>query len=119
AVLDDGSSLGPPDARLPSTLTCTSSAASSENRSTFPSAYRYSIAMFLPSMYPRSRRACLIDSERLASLPGSDGDRYPISGIFFGCCASADMQSAKSKVQRVSTVIFFFIRFFSLAPLLI
>ena len=43
-------------ATMISTLRRTSSAASSGYRSRFPSAYRYSMAMFCPSMWPSSRR---------------------------------------------------------------
>ena len=41
--------LSPPAAKMISTLRRTSSAASSGRRSSFPSAYRYSMAMFCPS----------------------------------------------------------------------
>ena len=37
------------------------------------------------------------------------GDRYPIRGTFFGCCADAEKQSAKSMAQRVRTMIFLII----------
>ena len=44
------------------------------------------------------------------SLAESADDRYPIRGIFFGCCASADEQSAKSKMlMRKTKNIFSFI----------
>jgi hypothetical protein len=39
-------------------------------------------------------------SERMDSLAGSPDDRYPIRGIFFGCCASADTLSTKSTAHR-------------------
>src|SRR5262249_2932704 len=39
----------------------------------------------------------------------------PIRGIFFGCCARAGKQSAKSIAQRVRTVIFLFIFFSALS----
>ena len=39
-------------------------------------------------------------------LAGEDDDRYPIRGTFFGCCADAESQSAKSKALRVRTVHF-------------
>src|SRR5262249_40210079 len=74
----------------------TSSAARSEDRSCFRSAYRYSKAIFCPSMKPRSRSASRIPSERGNSLVGSPDDRYPIRGTFFGCCASAWMPKVMS-----------------------
>src|SRR5262249_9449783 len=40
--------------------------------------------------------------------------RYPTRGIFFGCCASTEPQSAKSMAQRVRTVTFLVM--FSPAP---
>ena len=57
-------------------------------------------------MWPRSRRASRIASARVDSVAGLEFDRYPISETFFGCCASADEQSAKSMAQSVRTVIF-------------
>jgi hypothetical protein len=39
------------------------------------------------------------------------GKSAPILATFFGCCASAETQSAKSMAQRVSTVIFVFMFF--------
>src|SRR5262249_4584710 len=53
-------------------------------------------------------KASRIPSERVDSVAASAADRYPISGIFFGCCASAATQSAKSTAERVRTVIFVF-----------
>jgi len=35
------------------------------------------------------------------------GDRYPIRGTFFGCCADAAKQSAKSMVQKTKRIILF------------
>jgi len=84
----------------------TSSAASSGTRSRFPSAYRYSVAMFCPSMWPRSRSASRIPSARAEPLAASTGDRYPIRGTFFGCCARAGKGRAKSIEQKARRVIF-------------
>jgi hypothetical protein len=48
---------------------------------------------------------------RDAPAEGEAELRYPIRGTFVGC-ASAIVQSAKSKAQRVRPVVFFFIIFF-------
>src|SRR5262245_5755045 len=64
--------------------------------------------MFCPSMWPSSRSASRIASARAESVAASVGDRYPIRGTLFACCASADEQSAKSMAQRVRTVIILF-----------
>src|SRR5262249_46312487 len=58
-------------------------------RSSFPSADRHSITMFFPSTYPSSRSPCLNASMRAALTEREVAARYPIRGIFFGCCASA------------------------------
>ena len=42
------------------------------------------------SFYVATLAASRIASERADSLAGSDDDRYPIRGTFFGCCASAE-----------------------------
>ena len=44
-------------------------------------------------------------------------DTNPTRGTFFACCASTDEQSARSKVQRVRTVILFFMSSLCLDPL--
>jgi hypothetical protein len=41
----------------------------------------------LPFYVAKLRKASRMASERLDSLAGSRGDRYPIRGTFFGCCA--------------------------------
>ena|SRR5215468_11893744 len=51
-------------------LQATSSAASSLRRSSFPSEYRYSMAMFFPSTYPSSRSPCLNASMRVTLAEG-------------------------------------------------
>ena len=86
----------PPPTTIISTLRRTRSAASSGYRSGFPSAYRYSVAIFCPSMWPRSRRACRIASARADSVAGSVGDRYPSRTTFFGCCPWAIAPPASS-----------------------
>ena len=65
-----------------STLRRTSSAASSGYRSCFPSAYRYSMAMFCPSMYPSSRRASRIASARADSRAASTRRKITYAGYF-------------------------------------
>ena len=84
----------------------TSSAASAGRRSNFPSAYRYSMTMFFPSMYPSSLRPCRNASMRAGETEGEVGLRYAMRGIFVVCCASVGKQSAKSIALRVRTVIF-------------
>ena len=44
--------------------------------------------MFFPSTYPSSRRPCRNALTRSAE-ERKEAPRYPIRGIFFGCCASA------------------------------
>jgi hypothetical protein len=43
-----------------------------------------------------ARAASRIPSEQLDSVAGSPTDRYPNSGIFFGCCATAMTATARS-----------------------
>ena len=66
----DGLRAGPP-VTMTSTLRRTSSAASAGRRSSFPSAYRYSMTMFFPSTYPSSRRPWRNASTR-AEVSGRD-----------------------------------------------
>ena len=106
----------PPATRMISTLRRTSSAARSGSRSRFPSAYRYSMVMFCPSMWPRSRRASRIPSARADSAAGSNDDRYPNRGTFFGCCAAAGKLCAKSRAHRASLVILLRMGFPSPSP---
>src|SRR5215470_19609403 len=54
------------------------------------------MAMFCPSMYPSSRKATRIASERAESLAGSPDARYPTRGTFFDCCASAVTPTASN-----------------------
>src|SRR5215510_414291 len=98
-------------ARRTSTLSPINSAVSSGSRSNLPSADLYSITMFFPSTYPRSRRPCQ-NASRKSGFVEPD-DRYPIRGTFFGCCASDGKQSARSKEHgaKSQTKMFFLIAF--------
>src|SRR5262245_43506613 len=98
-------------ASMMSTLRRTSSAASSGNRSNFPSAHLYSMAIFFPSTYPRSRRPCRNASRNPRFVDGEPDDRYPIVGTFVGCCASEEKQRARSIAHSVRTAIFLFMWF--------
>src|SRR5262249_25497394 len=51
-------------------------------------------------------------STRAALTERETASRYPIPGIFVGCCAQTGRQSAKSMAQSVRTVIFL-VMFFS------
>src|SRR5215475_13302044 len=81
---------------MTSTLRRTSSDASAGRRSSFPSAYRYSITIFFPSTYPSSLRPCLNASTRVALVERETALRYPIRGIFLGCCASTVTPTASN-----------------------
>src|SRR5438445_9722118 len=72
-----------------STLSRTILSESSLMRSTFPSAYRYSMTMLFPSTYPSSCRPCRNASWRAELTEEGVVSRNPIRGTFFGCCASA------------------------------
>src|SRR5215471_10786372 len=98
----------PPPVTITSTFNRTNSAARADRRSSFPSACRYSMTMFFPSTYPSSRRPSWNASVRGASAEGKPPLRYPIRGIFVGCCASAGEQKAKSKALSTTPAIFFF-----------
>ena len=95
-----------PGVTMMSTLRRTSSAASAGRRSSFPSAYRYSIAMFFPSTYVSSRRPCRKASVRSEMEERETPDRYPIRGIFVGCCASAGGAVVSKTVASNQTKIF-------------
>src|SRR5215813_2439549 len=97
----------PPPVTITSTFNRTNSAARAERRSSSPSACRYSMTMFFPSTYPSSRRPSWNASVRGASAEGKPPLRYPIRGIFVGCCASAGEQKAKSKALSTTPAIFF------------
>src|SRR2546422_2250073 len=92
----------PPAETMISTLSRTSSAASAGRRSRFPSAYRYSMTMFFPSTYPRSRNPCRNASVRVDIAAGELVLRYPIRGTFFGCCACATAPHIASVTTRAT-----------------
>jgi|SoiMetStandDraft_2_1073263.scaffolds.fasta_scaffold561479_1 hypothetical protein len=52
------------------------------------------------------RKARRIGTARANSVAGSPVDRYPIRGIFFGCCAWAGKLRAKSKAPSASPISF-------------
>src|SRR5215510_4834611 len=52
---------------------------------------------------------------RAALVEGKPPSRYPIRGIFVGCCAQTGRQSAKSMAQSVRTVIFLVMLFSALS----
>src|SRR5438034_1000793 len=78
----------PQAASSTSTLPRTRSAASSGNRSGFPSAQRYSNATCRPSRWPRSRSPSRKGS-RDGSEAGEKGDRIPIRDVLRGGAAAA------------------------------
>jgi len=86
----------PPAVTITSTFIRTSSSARSSNSSGFHFAERYSIATVLPSTQPSSLRPSrkAARSGEGASLRG-ERTRYPIRGIFVGCCASAARGAAR------------------------
>ncbi len=94
-----------PAETMMSTLRRTSSAASAGRRSSFPSAYRYSMTMFFPSTYPSSRRPWRKASTRAGLMEGEVAFRYPIRRDFrnlLRCNWKARRQehSAKSQVKN-------------------
>jgi hypothetical protein len=91
--------VGPP-ATMTSTLRRASSAPRSGSRSNFPSAYRHSMTMFLPSTYPCSRKPCRKASVQLFSVEAKVASKTPIRGTFFGCWAAAEKQNKKSIVHK-------------------
>src|SRR5262245_63674211 len=66
------------------------------------------MTMFLSSTYPSSRRPCRNASMRSDSTEGEVAPSKPIRGIFAGCCASAETQSAMIAAQNDRTEIFLF-----------
>src|SRR5262249_48876255 len=99
--------MSPPET-MTSTLSCTSSAASSGSRSSFSSADRYSMTMFFPSTYPRSRKPCRNASTRdeIVELETETKVRNPIRGTF---CASAKGVVDSRVAANRQTIIFVFI----------
>src|SRR5262249_38130925 len=83
-----------------STSRRTNSAARSGRRLFLPSAYRYSMTMFCPSIHPRSRSPCWNALCQGTVSEAENGERMPIRAIFFDCCADADGQSARSMAHR-------------------
>ncbi len=91
---------------ITSTLRPTSSAASSGSRSSFPSAYRYSKAMFFPSTYPCSRRPLRNTPMRGETDAAEDATRTPIRETLPACCASATSgASVRPRVRMTSSPI--------------
>src|SRR5262249_55496417 len=72
---------------------------------------RYSMTIFLSSTYPSSRRPWRNASTRTEIEARGGAFRNPIRGIFVVCCASTELQSAKSMAQSANTVIFLFMFF--------
>src|SRR5262249_46926158 len=58
------------------------------------------MAMFWPSIYPRSRSPCRNGSISSLLDEGEPVDRRPIRGTFFGCSALTGKLKVKSKVHR-------------------
>src|SRR5215467_604674 len=54
------------------------------------------MTMFFPSTYPSSRRPCRRASMRAEIMDGEVAIRYPILGIFVGCCASTITATAST-----------------------
>ena len=95
-----------PPVTMTSTLRRTKSAARARCRCSFPSESRHSMTMFFPSTYPSSRSPCRNASTRAWAPP-----RYPIRGIFVGCCASAVKLRVKKMAARAKTKISLFVEF--------
>src|SRR5262245_36901144 len=87
---------GSPAVTRTSSLRRISSANTSGSFSDRPAAYRCSMTMFLPSKYPNSSNPCCKAATKLLSISSEPYDRYPISGTFFGCCASAMTATASN-----------------------
>lgn len=87
----------PPDVTMISTLSLTSSAAISANRSLRPSAQRYSIATVRPSIQPSSRNRCPKAAVQASQADGVTVPRNPMVGIFpdsRACAASGQAAAA-------------------------
>src|SRR5262245_23427011 len=67
--------------------------------------------IFFPSIHPSLFSSCRNASRRTAIPEAVFPSRKPMRKTFPVCCASTEPQSAKSRAQRVSTVIFFFMFF--------
>ena len=94
-----------PALTMTSTLRRTSSAAMSLRRSIFPSEERHSMMMFLPSVYPSSRRPSRNPSMRAAIVEAGASSWNPMRGTTFpGCCASAAEHGARSREHRAKAI---------------
>src|SRR5262249_28830221 len=93
-----------------STSRWTNSAARSGRRLFLPSAYRYSMTMFCPSIHPRSRSPCWNALCQGAVSEAENGERMPIRAIFFGCWASAfTTRATNTTATRIDDSAAFFI----------
>jgi hypothetical protein len=87
-------------------LSATSSAVSAGSCSYRPAAYRPSIKIFLPSIYPKSRRPCRKEYNQGFSSSADPPPRYPIRGR---CCASEKEHITHRIMHTENTVIFVFL----------
>src|SRR5258706_9329803 len=87
-----------------------SATASAGTRSGLPSADRHSMAIFFPSMKPRSRRPWWNASMRAELEESELTNRNPIRGIFVTCCASARGAVVSKTVASSQTQICLLIR---------
>ena len=92
-----------PEATIKSTLRRTSSAASSGRRSVFPSANRYSMVKFFPSIHPS-----LLNSSRNASMRTALPEavllsRKPMRKTFPVCCAETQAPP-KASVKAIAKI---------------
>src|SRR5262245_19926176 len=93
-----------------STSRRTNSAARSGRRLFLPSAYRYSMTIFCPSIHPRSRSPCWNALCQGAVSEAENGERMPIRAIFFGCWASAfTTRATNTTATRIDDSAAFFI----------
>src|SRR5215831_12100097 len=81
-------------------LQATSSAASSLRRSSFPSEYRYSMAMFFPSTYPSSRSPCLNASMRVTLAEGRHRLDIRSAGPSSAAAPRLSLQEQATPVQQ-------------------
>ena len=74
--------------------------------------------MFFPSMYPSSRKPWRNASMRVELAEGLGATRYPIRGIFFGCCASTKEIVSRKRVSSKQITILLNINIGSVSVLL-
>ena len=99
-------------ATIKSTLRRTRSVANSSRRlGPLPSAKRYSMAMFFPSVHPSLLSSCRNAFTRTELPEAVLPSRKPMRQIFPVCCAWTEPQSAQSMAQRIRTAICFFMSF--------